>query len=59
MSLCSGEAVGTSEPSKKEGDMGRTWGRDEKRSSTMVFIGRDLPEDLIVKGLEQCLVATQ
>jgi len=41
------------------GDMGRTWGRDEKRSSTMVFIGRDLPEDLIVKGLEQCLAAPQ
>jgi G3E family GTPase len=41
------------------GDMGRTWGRDEKRSSTMVFIGRDLPEDLIMKGLEQCLAALQ
>jgi G3E family GTPase len=41
------------------GDLGRTWGRDEKRSSTMVFIGRNLPEDLIVKGLEQCLSATQ
>jgi len=41
------------------GDMGRTWGRDEKRSSTMVFIGRDLPEDLIMKGLEQCLAAPQ
>ena len=37
------------------GDMGRTWGRDEKRGSTMVFIGRQLPEDLIVQGLEQCL----
>ena len=41
------------------GDLGRTWARDEKRSSTMVFIGRNLPEDLIVKGLEQCLSATQ
>ena len=41
------------------GDLGRTWARDEKRSSTMVFIGRNLPEDLIVKGLEQCLAATQ
>jgi G3E family GTPase len=41
------------------GDMGRTWSKEEKRGSTMVFIGRDLPEDLIVKGLEQCLVPMQ
>ena len=38
------------------GDLGRPWGKDEKRSSTMVFIGRNLPEDLFIKGLEQCLV---
>jgi G3E family GTPase len=37
------------------GDLGRPWGRDEKRSSTMVFIGRNLPQDLFIKGLEQCL----
>jgi len=37
------------------GEMGRTWGRDEKRSSTMVFIGRKLPQDMIMKGLERCL----
>jgi G3E family GTPase len=37
------------------GEMGRTWGREEKRSSTMVFIGRKLPQDMIMKGLERCL----
>ncbi len=41
------------------GDMGKAWGKNEKRSSTMVFIGRKLPEDLFVKGLEQCLVTPQ
>jgi G3E family GTPase len=38
------------------GDLGRPWGKDEKRSSTMVFIGKNLPQDLFIKGLEQCLV---
>jgi G3E family GTPase len=37
------------------GDLGRPWGTDEKRSSTMVFIGKNLPQDLFIKGLEQCL----
>ena len=37
------------------GDLGRAWGRDEKRSSTMVFIGKNLPQDLFMKGLERCL----
>jgi hypothetical protein len=38
------------------GDLGKAWGPGEKRTSTMVFIGRKLPEELFVKGLEQCLV---
>lgn len=38
-----------------EGEMGRTWEDGEKRSSTLVFIGRDIPEALIISGLEQCL----
>ena len=38
------------------GDLGRPWGKDEQRSSTMVFIGKNLPQDLFIKGLEQCLV---
>ena len=41
------------------GDLGRAWGKDEKRSSTMVFIGKNLPQDLFMKGLEQCLVEKQ
>jgi G3E family GTPase len=41
------------------GDVGRPWGQDEKRSSTLVFIGKNLPQDLFIKGLEQCLEATQ
>jgi G3E family GTPase len=36
-------------------DLGRPWGADEKKSSKMVFIGRKLPKDLFIKGLEQCL----
>jgi G3E family GTPase len=38
------------------GDLGKPWASEEKRQSKMVFIGRKLPEDLFVKGLEQCLV---
>jgi len=41
------------------GDLGRPWGKDEKRSSTMVFIGKNLPQDLFIKGLEKCLVEKQ
>jgi G3E family GTPase len=36
-------------------DTGRRWQAGEKPSSKMVFIGRNLPRDMIVKGLEQCL----
>ena len=41
------------------GDMGKPWAPKEKRESVMVFIGRNLPEDLFVKGLEQCLETVQ
>jgi G3E family GTPase len=41
------------------GDMGKPWGKDEKRASVMVFIGRDLPQDIIIQGLEQCLAKAQ
>ncbi|WP_139826445.1 CobW family GTP-binding protein [Derxia lacustris] len=37
-------------------DMGKAWGKD-KRTNKMVFIGRKLPQDVILKGLEQCLVS--
>lgn len=36
-------------------DVGRKWRADEKKSSKMVFIGRNLPRETFVKGLEQCL----
>ena len=36
-------------------DMGRKWQPGEKPSSKMVFIGRNLPKDMFIKGLEQCL----
>lgn len=36
-------------------DVGRPWGREEKPASKIVFIGRNLPRDAILKGLEACL----
>jgi G3E family GTPase len=36
------------------GDVGKPWGRDKKQS-VMVFIGKKLPKDLFLAGLEQCL----
>jgi len=36
------------------GDMGKPWGKDKKQS-VMVFIGRKLPKDLFLAGLEECL----
>jgi G3E family GTPase len=36
-------------------DIGRPWAAGEKPSSKVVFIGRNLPKDAIVKGLEACL----
>lgn len=38
-------------------DVGKAWDKGERRTSKMVFIGRKLPRDVIVKGLEQCLVS--
>ena len=37
-------------------DLGSAWGADEKRGSKMVFIGIDLPKDIYLQGLEQCLL---
>ena len=37
-------------------DLGPAWGEGEKKTSKMVFIGIDLPKDIFVQGLEQCLV---
>jgi G3E family GTPase len=37
------------------GDLGKPWAKGEKKASTMVFIGKKLPRDLFIAGLEQCL----
>ena len=37
-------------------DLGPAWGADEARNSKMVFIGIDLPKDILLQGLDQCLV---
>ncbi|HYI87816.1 MAG TPA: GTP-binding protein [Burkholderiales bacterium] len=38
------------------GDMGKPWAKNEKKSSLLVFIGKKLPKDLFIAGLEECLV---
>lgn len=35
-------------------DLGKPWG-DDRPSSKIVFIGRKLPKDAIIQGLETCL----
>lgn len=37
-------------------DLGPKWAPGEKKTSKMVFIGLDLPQDVFLQGLEQCLV---
>ncbi|MDQ3271347.1 MAG: GTP-binding protein [Pseudomonadota bacterium] len=37
-------------------DLGPAWAAGEQKSSKMVFIGIDLPKDIFLQGLEQCLV---
>lgn len=37
-------------------DLGPQWAEGEQRTSRMVFIGIDLPKDIFLQGLEQCLV---
>jgi len=36
-------------------DLGPKWAPGEKKTSKMVFIGIDLPRDVFLQGLEQCL----
>ncbi|MFT4193511.1 CobW family GTP-binding protein [Ottowia sp.] len=36
-------------------DLGPAWKEGEPRTSRMVFIGIDLPRDILLQGLEQCL----
>lgn len=35
---------------------GKPWTPGEKKATKMVFIGRKLPQEIFMKGLEQCLV---
>jgi len=37
-------------------DLGPIWSDGEQKLSKMVFIGIDLPKDILLQGLEQCLV---
>ncbi|MFY9185607.1 MAG: GTP-binding protein [Limnohabitans sp.] len=37
-------------------DLGPMWADGEAKTSKMVFIGIDLPKDILLQGLEQCLV---
>jgi G3E family GTPase len=37
-------------------DLGPQWAEGEPRTNKMVFIGSDLPKDILMQGLEQCLV---
>ena len=37
-------------------DLGPKWAPGEKKGSKMVFIGIDLPRDILLQGLQACLV---
>src|SRR5919204_521194 len=39
------------------GDMGKPWTKGEKKQSLLVFIGKKLPKDLFIAGLQECLAA--
>ncbi|QTD44888.1 CobW family GTP-binding protein [Ottowia testudinis] len=40
-------------------DLGPAWKEGEPRTSKMVFIGIDLPRDILLQGLQQCLQQTE
>ena len=37
-------------------DIGGKWADNEIKESKMVFIGKNLPKEIFIQGLEQCLV---
>ena len=37
-------------------DVGPKWGEHDTPATKMVFIGKNLPKDVFIRGLEQCLV---
>lgn len=36
-------------------ELGADWGEGETRASTMVFIGRNLPREMLTRGLDRCV----
>ncbi|MDO8064846.1 GTP-binding protein [Janthinobacterium sp. SUN206] len=36
-------------------ELGAPWGDGETRASKMIFIGRDLPQDMLIRGLDRCV----
>ena len=36
-------------------ELGAPWRDDETRASKMIFIGRDLPQDMLIRGLDRCV----
>src|SRR5436190_14175609 len=38
------------------GDLGKPWAKMDKKRSVLVFIGKKLPKDLFIAGLEGCIV---
>jgi G3E family GTPase len=37
-------------------ELGAPWREDEPRASKIIFIGRDLPQDMLIRGLDRCVV---
>ncbi|WFR77180.1 GTP-binding protein [Janthinobacterium rivuli] len=38
-------------------ELGAPWRDGETRASKIIFIGRDLPQDMLIRGLDRCVVA--
>jgi G3E family GTPase len=36
-------------------ELGAPWRDDETRASKIIFIGRDLPQDMLIRGLDRCV----
>ena len=37
-------------------ELGAAWRDDETRASKIIFIGRDLPQEMLIRGLDRCVV---
>ncbi|MNQ45990.1 hypothetical protein D3C85_597900 [compost metagenome] len=38
-------------------ELGVPWRDGETRASKIIFIGRDLPQDMLIRGLDRCVTA--